>query len=53
MIDAGIITGPMFPKIEACLTALEGGVKKSHIIDGRIPHSLLLEIYTDKASARK
>jgi acetylglutamate kinase len=48
MIDAGIITGPMFPKIEACLTALEGSVKKSHIIDGRIPHSLLLEIYTDK-----
>ncbi|TFG48409.1 MAG: acetylglutamate kinase [Candidatus Brocadiia bacterium] len=48
MIDAGIITGPMFPKIEACLTALDGGVKKTHIIDGRIPHSLLLEIYTDK-----
>jgi acetylglutamate kinase len=48
MIDAGIITDAMFPKVEACLVALEAGVKKAHIIDGRIPHSLLLEIYTDK-----
>ena len=48
MIDAGIITDAMFPKVEACLTALEAGVRKAHIIDGRIPHSLLLEIYTDK-----
>ncbi len=48
MIDAKIITDAMFPKVEACLTALDGGVKKAHIIDGRIEHSLLLEIYTDK-----
>ena len=48
MIDADIITEAMFPKVEACLTALDAGVKKAHIIDGRIPHSLLLEIYTDK-----
>lgn len=48
MIEAGIITDAMFPKVEACLAALEAGVKKAHIIDGRIPHSLLLEIYTDK-----
>jgi len=48
MIDAGIITDAMFPKVEACLIALEAGVNKAHIIDGRIPHSLLLEIYTDK-----
>ena len=48
MIDDGIITDAMFPKVEACLMALEAGVKKAHIIDGRIPHSLLLEIYTDK-----
>ncbi|MHC4623172.1 MAG: hypothetical protein ACYS4W_04650, partial [Planctomycetota bacterium] len=46
--DAAIITDAMFPKVEACLTALKGGVRKAHIIDGRIPHSLLLEIYTDK-----
>jgi len=48
MIDSGVITDAMFPKVEACLTALEAAVKKAHIIDGRIAHSLLLEIYTDK-----
>ena len=48
MINSEVITGPMFPKVEACLTALDAGVKKAHIIDGRIEHSLLLEIYTDK-----
>ena len=48
MIESGIITGPMFPKIEACITALDAGVRKAHIIDGRIEHSLLLEIYTAK-----
>ncbi len=48
MIDSRIITDAMFPKVEACLTALDAGVKKAHIIDGRIEHSLLLEIYTDK-----
>jgi acetylglutamate kinase len=48
MIDADIITDAMFPKVEACITALDSGVSKAHIIDGRIPHSLLLEIYTDK-----
>ncbi len=48
MIDGGIISGAMLPKIEACVTALDGGVKKTHIIDGRIAHSLLLEIYTDE-----
>ena len=48
MIEAGIITEAMLPKVEACLAALDAGVKKAHIIDGRIEHSLLLEIYTDK-----
>lgn len=48
LIDSGIITGAMLPKVEACMTALDAGVKKAHIIDGRIEHSLLLEIYTDK-----
>lgn len=48
MIASGIITQAMFPKTRACMTALEAGVKKAHIIDGRIEHSLLLEIYTDK-----
>jgi acetylglutamate kinase len=48
MVDQGVITGAMFPKVDACLTALDSGVGKSHIIDGRIAHSLLLEIYTEK-----
>ena len=48
MIESGIITEGMLPKVEACLIALEGGVKKAHIIDGRILHSLLLEIYTEE-----
>lgn len=48
MIAGGIITSGMMPKVEACLIALDGGVKKAHIIDGRIAHSLLLEIYTEK-----
>ncbi|MHC4521601.1 MAG: acetylglutamate kinase, partial [Planctomycetota bacterium] len=41
-----VITDAMFPKVEACLTALDAGVGKAHIIDGRTAHSLLLEIYT-------
>lgn len=44
----GIIDRGMIPKVEACLRALEAGCRKAHIIDGRIPHSLLLEIFTDK-----
>ncbi len=46
LIESGIITAGMLPKVEASLTALDGGVRKAHIIDGRIPHSLLLEVYT-------
>lgn len=42
-----IISGGMLPKVEACEIALRGGVKKTHIIDGRISHSILLEIFTD------
>lgn len=47
LIDEGIITAGMLPKVEASFTALEAGVRKTHIIDGRIPHSVLLEVYTD------
>ena len=46
-ITDGFIGGGMLPKVEACTTALMGGVYKTHIIDGRIPHSLLLEIFTE------
>lgn len=48
MIADATITEGMMPKVEACITALDSGVGKAHIIDGRIPHSLLLEIYTDE-----
>ncbi len=48
MIASGIITGGMMPKVESCLRALEGGVNRSHIIDGGIRHALLLEIFSDK-----
>ena len=48
MIDDGTITAGMQPKVESCITALDGGVKRTHIIDGRIEHALLLEIYTDQ-----
>ena len=46
-ITDGSIAGGMLPKVEACTTALIGGVYKTHIIDGRIPHSLLLEVFTE------
>jgi acetylglutamate kinase len=48
LITRGIIDTGMIPKVEACLDALRGGVKKTHMIDGRLRHSLLLEIYTDQ-----
>lgn len=46
MIKAGTITGGMIPKVNGCLDAIAAGVKGVHIIDGRIPHCLLLEIFT-------
>jgi len=48
LIKSGVITSGMLPKVRACLEALDGGVKKTHIIDGRINHSILLEIFTKK-----
>ncbi|MEW6584373.1 MAG: acetylglutamate kinase [Nitrospirota bacterium] len=46
MIGEGTISGGMLPKVQACLRAIEGGVAKTHIIDGRVPHCLLIEIFT-------
>ena len=48
LIKSGVITSGMLPKVRACIEALDGGVKKTHIIDGRINHSILLEIFTKK-----
>ena len=47
-IKEGIIAGGMIPKVEACLTALESGAGKTHIIDGRLDHSIILEIFTEQ-----
>jgi len=47
LVKSEAISSGMLPKVEACVTALEAGVNKTHIIDGRIPHALLLEIYTE------
>ncbi len=48
LVKDGTISTGMLPKVEACITALEAGVTKTHIIDGRISHSLLLEVFTEK-----
>ncbi|MFL5240479.1 MAG: acetylglutamate kinase [Gemmataceae bacterium] len=48
LIARGIIEEGMIPKVEACLESLQAGVRKTHMIDGRVRHSLLLEIYTDQ-----
>jgi len=47
-VDSGIIAGGMLPKIQCCVEAVAGGVGRTHIIDGRVPHSILLEIFTDE-----
>jgi len=47
-IDDGIISGGMIPKIKCCYEAVKGGVERAHIIDGRKPHSILLEIFTNE-----
>lgn len=46
LLNSQTIRGGMIPKVKCCLDALHGGVKKTHIIDGRVPHALLLEVFT-------
>ncbi|MEN6507908.1 MAG: acetylglutamate kinase [Smithella sp.] len=48
LIDNGTVEGGMFPKVKCCLKALRSGVKKAHIVDGRLKHAILLEVFTDK-----
>jgi acetylglutamate kinase len=48
LIRDGVITGGMLPKVQSCLTAVQKGVRKGHIVDTGMPHSLLLEIFTDR-----
>ncbi|MFZ5645946.1 MAG: acetylglutamate kinase [Bacillota bacterium] len=48
LVDRGVIDGGMIPKVECCVSALDGGVKTTHILDGRVKHSILLEVFTDR-----
>ncbi len=48
LIKKGVVSGGMIPKTQACLEALRSGVGKTHILDGRVPHCLLLEIFTNE-----
>jgi len=47
-MEKGVIAGGMIPKIKCCVESVAGGVGRTHIIDGRVPHSILLEIFTDE-----
>jgi acetylglutamate kinase len=47
-MDAGTIRGGMIPKVECCLAAVQGGVARAHVVDGRLEHAVLLEIFTDR-----
>ncbi|OPY80111.1 MAG: Acetylglutamate kinase [Syntrophorhabdus sp. PtaU1.Bin153] len=47
LINNKTVSGGMIPKVSCCLDALQGGVRETHIIDGRIPHAILLEVFTD------
>ena len=50
MLGAGSIQGGMRPKVEACLKAVDGGVRRTHILDGRVPDGLLVEVFTGHGS---
>ena len=47
MLDDGALEGGMIPKVKSCVDAIRGGVARAHILDGRAPHALLLEVFTD------
>jgi acetylglutamate kinase len=47
MVRSGAVSGGMVPKVEACAKAVRSGVRRAHILDGRVPHALLLELFTD------
>ena len=47
MIADGTVAGGLIPKVQACIDAVEGGARSAHMLDGRVPHVLLLELFTD------
>ena len=50
LTKSGVISGGMIPKVECCLEALSGGVKNVVILDGRVPHSILMELLTNEGA---
>ena len=48
LITDGVVDKGMIPKVDACITAVANGVKRAHILDGRLPHALLIEVFTDQ-----
>ncbi len=50
LFDSGVISGGMIPKVDCCIEAIEHGVKKVIIMDGRVPHSILMELFTDEGA---
>ena len=50
LFDNGVISGGMIPKVDCCITALKRGVRKAIIMDGRVPHSILMELLTDEGA---
>ena len=50
LFASGVISGGMIPKVECCMTAIDRGVKNVIIMDGRIPHSILMELLTDEGA---
>ena len=53
LFKTSAITGGMIPKLETCLHAMEGGVEAAHVLDGRVPHVLLLELFTEDGTGTK
>ena len=48
LVSSGVISGGMIPKVRACVHSVRAGVRKTHVVEGRIPHSMLLEFFTDE-----
>jgi len=48
LLKEGVISGGMMPKVTACLDAVKGGVNKAHIVNAKLPHALLLEMFTKR-----
>lgn len=50
LLSSGVVSGGMIPKLKACIRAVEGGVERAHVLQGTLPHSLLLELLTDRGA---